>query len=265
MSARISNVAAYAALLLSSTACNYVFSLDGYEGPKASGGASGDGGAAGAAGTDGGGFCPTDSIICDDFERDPSNIQGAWGSLSQTAGTLSIVEGTPTGRALDCQLAAGTTASTAYLAISAPSPITEQFSVRSLTRVAWSDPQKSVSVNALTFSGASAKTIVLPIVYAPGWLAIGEVRCATGNPCVYKQTAPASFSPNAWHDWSLVIDFSTVPARYTVEIDGAKALDAVPSPQGIEPGTVEIHGGAESGEAHGDFDVTVDDLVITGK
>ncbi len=67
-------------------ACNFVFSLDGYEGSTPSDG-----------GVD---SCPTGAEFCDDFERSADDLQGNWASTSTSAGELAMLSGTPTGNAL---------------------------------------------------------------------------------------------------------------------------------------------------------------------
>lgn len=229
--------------------CNLVFSLDGYEGPEVS--------------ADGGGWCPSGAVFCDDFERSADDLQGEWASIGANGGQLSIVSGTPTGNALSCRLPAGDGQASAYLATTASAAVTKRVIASSRVRISSPIGAGSINVNALSFVGVTGRSLVFPIIQAPGLIAVGEVVCDGG--CQYAQTQPVSLPADAWVSLSLVVDFSAVPARYSLKIDDMLVIDAAPSALGAQPGTLEFHAGIETSQVHADFEVSVDDLVISAE
>jgi hypothetical protein len=234
-------------LLSTASACNFVFSLDGYEGKR-------------EVGNDAGAACANGALFCDDFERSPDDLQGDWTTVTANGGELSIVPGAPTGNVLRCQLLAGDSLANAYLETTTTADVTQRATVSSLVRISSPIGAGSVNVNRLALYGGSASSLVFAIVQGSGLVAVGEVVCDGG--CSYAQTQPVAFVADTWFSLSLSVDFTTTPATYTLEIDDAKVIDAAPSTLGIEPGALQFRAGIESSEPHGDFEVLFDEVAL---
>jgi hypothetical protein len=234
-------------LLATAAACNFVFSLEGYEGRQEPGG-------------DAGQSCPHAAAFCDDFERSPDDLQGSWTTVAANGGELSIVPGAPTGNALRCRLLAGDSVANAYLETTTTAEVTQRATVSSRVRVSSPANTGSINLNRLAFYGAGSPSLVFAIVQGNGLVAVGEVVCDGG--CSYAQTQPVAFVADTWFALSLSVDFTKTPATYTLKIDDATVIDAAPSTLGVQPGALQFRSGIESSEPHGDFEMLIDDVAL---
>lgn len=269
------------ALLPLSTACSLLYSLDGFEGGGASNpgadarhGESPDGVAPDAPAQDGsssqdaaatedvapsdGGFCVPGALFCDDFERE--GVQGPWTSSAASGGTLSLIKGTPTGRALAASVPVGDAGGSAALTKEIAVNATGVVAVRARIRLSGTPSSGGVQPIHLKFYDGAATTLVFPYIFFNG-LTVAEVVCSGG--CQYNQSSAVAFARGDWHDLVLTVDFRTPPAHYTIELDGQSVIDTK-SVRGAKPGVLTVSSGIVVVDpVHEGFEVDLDDIVVT--
>jgi hypothetical protein len=259
--------------------CNILFSLDGYQGPPAVAAAT-DGGVdvsdvpsdadlAGdtVPGADGMSFCPPGAILCDDFDRDSGDVRGPWGMVLQNGGTIAIAGVAPRGGVLDCVVPGSDAGAEVDVSKTTGTTIVSTITLRSAVRVVTAPSMGGVHANKLALSDADSgvTSFVFPYFSSYG-LTVGELICNYGltPPCAFAQSSPVTPTAGDWHDVSLTVDFTASPASFTLLLDGTRAIEAT-SQKGAAGGVLTVLGGATAVDGpHGDLELQIDELVVTG-
>jgi hypothetical protein len=282
-------------LLMTLGACSLAFSLDGYEGTKKDGGpttiigpdgalivvnpgSSSSGSTSGNTSSSGivpnpdGGFCPTGAVFCDDFERsDQTDIVGKWDSFNPTGGTGSLIGGQPTNIALRIQIdpnSDDSIYSTVDLVKNIPASPTKA-SITSRLFLTTVSAIHGMHFNVLVFSrGQGKSSTIFPYFNGSNNLTVGELECdpsITGG-CSYSQaTVAKTLSLGAWHDIAFSVDFTVTPARLTLVVDSAVAIQESADPHAATGAMQAQAGAAYLDGSHTAWDFMIDNVVLTAQ
>ncbi len=247
--------------------CNLLFGVDGYAGSPDSAGPLPD--AAGplpdGPSTPDASFCVDGAIFCDDFER--QDVQGPWDSVYVDGGTLALVATPSTGRALEAHIPAASGAAQATLT-KATTTVSSTASLQFLASLAMDPaPVGGLHASSLVLDSPSTGTTatVFPYLQSDG-VRVGMLVCAAQ--CAYTQSDAVPFASATWHTVSLALDLRPSPPTESLSLDGMLVLQvALQTDAGVPgPGLLTVLGGAPSADSpHGDFDLTIDRLVVTGQ